>query len=241
MTKAKIYETESSQINQMLIELDGSTEYNAIILAINNPEELKQMDMRALLSESMQNNRPIAGITTFQYNLFSFIDRSKDIYQDALDFFREILEICSENKPVYYHQDNFNKPPITASMPLIIIQANCNEIIDDYETAYNNILLAMEKLSQLADNSGIFLAFENPANGVLLSPLEIRQLIDSCNSPFFGLCFNPGNADCLGESLDWFRIIDRRILALHIQKNFEKIQNDFENWPNSGPIIINMP
>ena len=71
------------------------------------------------------------------------------------------------------------------------------------------------------------MAFENPGNGFLLSPLELAGLIDEVNSAYLGLCFNPGYGERSGKAVDWVRILDKRILAVRLEAG-RSDENDAE-------------
>jgi sugar phosphate isomerase/epimerase len=88
--------------------------------------------------------------------------------------------------------------------------------VSSYEDAFNLAFFAISRLSAESAAHGLTLALENPAAGLFLSPLELRDFIDQINSPFLGVCFNPLHAAALGRPADWFAILDRRITLLRL-------------------------
>ncbi|MBI9019323.1 MAG: hypothetical protein JEZ07_18890 [Phycisphaerae bacterium] len=239
MTKSSIIEIKSDQ--KCLFEPFGAlkkSENQTLMLDIDDPETLKDEALAELLRQSYQGGPgPVAGISTSKYDLFDFIDRDKDLYNTALEFFTQTMEIMQKSKKPYSRKDSYSKPAITLPIPILIIRANHIIKINDYEMAYNNIFLALEALAKSADQLGVFMAFENPASGILLSPLEIRGILNHFNTPYAGLCFNPGHASKLGSPIDWLNIFDRRVLALLMSGDWPEIQARYEQIPLCGTII----
>ncbi len=66
-----------------------------------------------------------------------------------------------------------------------------------------------------ADDRGVHIGIENVWNRFLLSPVEMRDLIDRVNSPWVGAYFDIGNAMAFGYPQDWIRTLGRRIIRVH--------------------------
>ncbi len=74
-----------------------------------------------------------------------------------------------------------------------------------------------EGLSQLvmeAEDRGVLLAVENAPNGMLLSPLEMREFIDRLHSPWVAACLDVNEAGRIGLPEDWIEALSGRIAAL---------------------------
>jgi len=97
-----------------------------------------------------------------------------------------------------------------------------------YERAFNQLFLRLEGLTAAAQRRRVNLAVENPGGHLLLSPLELRDLIDQINSPHLGVCFNPGHARRFGKPLDWAEILNHRILAAKVPAHFAEDENQQE-------------
>ncbi len=83
-----------------------------------------------------------------------------------------------------------------------------------YEAAFHQLFLRLDVLTAAAQRQRVNLALENPSHHLLLSPLELRDLIDQINSPHLGICFNIEHTRRLGEPIDWAEILNHRIFAL---------------------------
>lgn len=76
---------------------------------------------------------------------------------------------------------------------------------------------ALSQVLPLAEKLGIRLGVENVWNRYLLTPLEMRDFIDSFDSPFVGSYFDVANIMLYGHPEHWIKILGRRIFAVHIK------------------------
>jgi L-ribulose-5-phosphate 3-epimerase len=80
------------------------------------------------------------------------------------------------------------------------------------------LVRSFEMLGQLredAEDRGVHIAIENVPSRFLLSPVEMRDLIDRVNSPWVGAYFDVGNAVAFGYPQDWISVLGRRIVRVH--------------------------
>lgn len=94
------------------------------------------------------------------------------------------------------------------------------EIID-YEVAYERLLEAARSLAPVAQRNRVHLCLENVWNKFLLSPLEMRDLIDKIGSDYVGAYFDVGNVVLTGYPEQWIRILGTRIRRVHL-KDFRR-------------------
>jgi hexulose-6-phosphate isomerase len=90
-----------------------------------------------------------------------------------------------------------------------------------YDVCYKRAREAVRKLVPTAEKLGVSLCIENVWNKFLLSPLEMRDFIDSFKSRRVGSYFDAGNVLLTGYPEQWIRILGRRIRRVHI-KDFKK-------------------
>jgi hexulose-6-phosphate isomerase len=95
----------------------------------------------------------------------------------------------------------------------------------DYQTAYNRLELALERLKEKAEQAGVGLGVENIWGKILYSPLEMRALVDGIGSPRVGVHFDVGNVIQYGHPDQWIRILGERILSVHLKDYDEGINN----------------
>lgn len=84
-----------------------------------------------------------------------------------------------------------------------------------YVDALHRSLDTLGKMASEAEDRGVRIAIENVWNRFLLSPVEMRDLIDQVNSPWVGAYFDIGNAMAFGYPQDWIATLGRRIVRVH--------------------------
>jgi L-ribulose-5-phosphate 3-epimerase len=90
-----------------------------------------------------------------------------------------------------------------------------------YDICYDRAKKFIDSLLDTAQETDVTLCIENVWNKFLLSPLEMRNFIDSFDSPFVGSYFDIGNVLLFGYPSQWIRILGERIKRVHI-KDFDK-------------------
>jgi len=90
-----------------------------------------------------------------------------------------------------------------------------------YDAAWQRSLDAMKELAPTAEKHKAAVCVENVWNGFLLSPLEMREFIDTVGSPYVGVYFDVGNVVVSGYPEDWIRILGKRIRKVHL-KDFKR-------------------
>lgn len=87
-----------------------------------------------------------------------------------------------------------------------------------YEKAMNWAREAVEALLPTAEKVGVDLCVENVWNGLLLSPLEWRDLLDRYHSPRLGMYFDVGNYLAYHQyPPHWIEFLGQRIRRIHIK------------------------
>ena len=90
-----------------------------------------------------------------------------------------------------------------------------------YDVCYERAKAAVEQILPTAEQLGVTLGIENVWNKFLLSPLEMRDFIDSFGSSAVGSYFDAGNVLLTGYPEHWIRILGKRIVRVHV-KEFKK-------------------
>ncbi len=86
-----------------------------------------------------------------------------------------------------------------------------------YEQAYEVSQQSIRELLPTAEELNIVMCLENVWNKFLLSPLEMRDYIDSFNSPLVQAYFDVGNILLYGYPEQWIEILGPRIKKVHIK------------------------
>lgn len=109
-----------------------------------------------------------------------------------------------------------------------------------YDSALENALATVQDLTPAAEKLGVTLGIENVWNKFLLSPVEMRDFIDQCESECVGAYLDTGNIVLYGYPEQYLRILGARVRAVHA-KDFRASAGNFDgfvmlmegdvNWP----------
>jgi len=91
-----------------------------------------------------------------------------------------------------------------------------SEVVE-YDVAYERCLAALKELAPVAEAFQVELCIENVWNKFLLSPLEMRDIIDKVGSPYVGSYFDVGNVVYSGYPEHWIKILGKRIRKVHFK------------------------
>ena len=86
-----------------------------------------------------------------------------------------------------------------------------------YDHAYDRTKNGLRDLVPTAQKLGVTMLVENIWNKFLLSPLEMRALIDDIDSERVGVLLDTGNVLQFGYPEQWIRILGARIGELHLK------------------------
>ena len=86
-----------------------------------------------------------------------------------------------------------------------------------YDVCYQRAKEAVSQLVPVAEKTGVAIGIENVWNKFLLSPLEMRDFIDSFGSNMVGAYFDVGNVLLTGYPDQWIKILGKRIKRVHIK------------------------
>ncbi len=86
-----------------------------------------------------------------------------------------------------------------------------------YSQAYDQLYSLLYEIAPRADELAVKLLVQAPQRAFLLSPLELRRLIDAVNSPNVGCCLS--FESCLAHELSiahWLEVLNARVFACRI-------------------------
>jgi hexulose-6-phosphate isomerase len=95
----------------------------------------------------------------------------------------------------------------------------------DYEDAWDRTLASLRELAGCAEDMGVSMLVEPIWNMFLLSPLEMRSLIDAVESPACGVLLDTGNVSLVGFAEQWIRILGPRVREIHMKDFRRQIGN----------------
>jgi len=97
----------------------------------------------------------------------------------------------------------------------VLVLAGLVDADTSYDVCYERGLKAIKKLARVAARHRVRIGVENVWNKFLLSPLEMRDFVDACDSKYVGAYFDIGNVLLTGFPDQWIRILGRRIVRIH--------------------------
>lgn len=100
-----------------------------------------------------------------------------------------------------------------------------------YDIAYERAQSALRELAKDAVQHNIIIAVENVWNKFLLSPLEMRDFIDSIGSDYVQAYFDVGNVVVFGYPEQWIKILGSRIKKVHV-KDFRTSIGNIQGFTN---------
>ena len=98
-----------------------------------------------------------------------------------------------------------------------------------YDICFERACEAVRQILPGAEETGVVICIENVWNKFLLSPLEMRDFIDSFNSEMVGAYFDVGNVLLTGYPEQWIRILGKRIKCVHV-KDFKRSVGTVEGF-----------
>lgn len=96
---------------------------------------------------------------------------------------------------------------------------DCEEI--PYDVAMERARALISRVLPLAEEKNVTIAIENVWNKLFLSPVELRDFVDSFNSQHVGVYLDVGNVLLNGYPEHWIKILGDRIRRVHF-KDFKR-------------------
>ena len=179
--------------------------------------ESSDEEIRAIGREAERIGIQIAGLAFARYGAYSLSSNHEGVRKKADQVIRRHLEAakllgveCILVVPARGDRDLGEDPENPVPGPLL-----------DYEVAYNRAIEGLKALTPYAEELGVTIGVENVWNGILLSPLEMRDFIDKVGSPRVGAYLDVGNMVLFSYPEQWIRVLDKRIRMVHF-KDFRR-------------------
>jgi hexulose-6-phosphate isomerase len=100
-----------------------------------------------------------------------------------------------------------------------------------YDKVYERVYESLKELIPVAEKFKVNIGIENVWNKFLLSPIEMRNFVDSFASDYIGVYFDVGNILAYGYPEHWISILGKRIKKVHL-KDFKKSIGNAEGFVN---------
>lgn len=149
----------------------------------------------------------LPSLATGLYWKYSLTDNDPRVRAKAQDIVKKQLELAAA----------LGARVILVVPGLVQGQADGGNGAVPYDVAYARAGEALRDLRADAESAGVIIGLENVWNKFLLSPLEMRNLIDELDSPYVGAYFDVGNAVISGYPEQWIEILGSRIKMVHFK------------------------
>ena len=171
----------------------------------------KEKDIKEIIDYSEKINVKISSLASVQFFKNNMASSDKNERDNSKELIRKMIEIASWLK---------------VDKILVIPGIVDNLLYPDKETvsydkAYERTIDVLDDLKKDAEDKKIKICMENVWNKFLLSPLEMKGIIDSFNSDYIGSYFDVGNVMLYGYPEQWIRILGHRIKGVHF-KDFKR-------------------
>lgn len=164
---------------------------------------------RALGSAVESEGLQVAGLSTGLYWRYSPTSEDTATRQKARDIARQQLTVAAA----------------LGAGAILVVPGQVGPAADgssvSYDAAYERAEEFLAALAPEAESAGVDLAIENVWNKFLLSPLEMKRIIDDSGSARIGAYFDVGNILLYGYPEQWIEILGPRVRRVHL-KDFRR-------------------
>jgi hexulose-6-phosphate isomerase len=115
-----------------------------------------------------------------------------------------------------------------------------NAEVVPYDVVYERSRESIQEVLPAAEEAGVTICIENVWNSFLLTPLEMRDYVDSFESRFVKAYFDVGNVIRFGYPEQWIRILKDRIKRVHL-KDFRRAAGGLEGFVDLLAGDVNWP
>lgn len=116
-----------------------------------------------------------------------------------------------------------------------------------YDLAYNRTVEVFKSWGDIAAEYGVTIGLENVWNKFMLSPIEVKRLIEEIDHDFVKIWFDVGNILQFGFPEQWIRILGDKIRMIHVKDfktsvgnitGFCSLLEGDVNWPAVREALI---
>ena len=185
--------------------------FDAIELCFADEGEISskttKSDCDKLLKEAEKAGIEIGSLASGIYWGYNFGSSKQDDRDKAVKATEKYLEIAA----------NLNINAILVVPGAVDVFFNPAAEVVPYDLVYKRSKEAIEKLIPTAEKYKVCMAIENVWNRFILSPLEMKDYVDSFKSKYVGVYFDVGNVIPFGYPEQWIRILKDRIKKVHFK------------------------
>ena len=194
------------------IDLCQVAGYEAVELTVREGTDLhpnlSESELKAISTKFSDANIEISSIAGLKGNLLTLDDKERNEGKQALAHGLEISGIMG--------------------VGAILVHPGQLTVDGTYQAVWDNLVTDIKDLVDLAKREQVAISLENVWNKFLLSPKEMREIIDEIDSEWVGAYLDTANMMAYGYPEQWIRELGSRIKRVHF-KDFNRREHRFVN------------
>ena len=111
-----------------------------------------------------------------------------------------------------------------------------------YQDGLNFAYRILYDLRHEAEGAGVAIAIEAATGGGLLSPVELREIINQANSPGVGTCLDVARVSRVGIVEDWIATLGYRVKSVRVElldeRELDTLADALDAAHYDGPVIV---
>lgn len=165
-------------------------------------------EIAAVAAQAKSYGLTISSVLTIAQFHYSLIDPDPEIRAEGIGLVRRLLDIAA----------------IVGAPNILVIPGVVTSQIP-YEVALDRLRMSIDQLKGHAELRQVGMGIEDVWGKFLYSPLEMRTLVESFDSPSVGVHFDVGNVMQFGYPDQWIRILGPHLLTIHVKDFISEIGN----------------
>ena len=123
--------------------------------------------------------------------------------------------------------------------PAAVVSVHPTDRVAGYTEVLNAVAEGVQDLFETAERCGVVLAVRAPFAGALLSPVEVRELVDSVGTAWVGVCVDVESLVTIGRAEDWLKVLGRRVAAVRVgEGSLSRLGEQIEACAAEGCVAI---
>jgi len=203
------------------INLCQNAGYEAVELTVREGTDLhpalSELEFREIANKFSMANIEIASLAGLKGNLLTLNDDERQAAKESL---AQSIKIAG-----------------LMGVGAILVHPGQLAVGGTYQQVWDSLVILIKDLIYLAKREQVAISLENVWNKFLLSPKEMREIIDEIGSEWVGAYLDTANMMAYGYPEHWIRELGSRVKRVHF-KDFKRREHQFVNlldgdtdWP----------
>lgn len=156
--------------------------------------------VKELANYAADNGMALPSLSTVLHSRYSLTSADKHIRKQGEEIVLRMIEMAAQ----------------ISAKTILVVPGHVSADVS-YDHAYAVSQETLIRLAPIAHSAGIIIGIENVWNRFLLSPLEFVRFLDELNHPSLKAYLDVGNASIAGFPEQWIRLLNRRLVSVHVK------------------------